>query len=1057
MRRLLVLLFASLVILLLLVTGFAAWAIKHDTFLKDQLTEIVQERTGRELIVDGPLEIHLGRKTTIAASRVALENASWGGDPAMLRIGHVQLTIDLPGLFKNRVKLDSLIVRDCRIEIRSNDQGESNWDIMPAADQKAASEEPGVAVSLLDLAVERCELTVDGPRFEQEVDIGIALAHLRPAPEDRLEGVIKGRVNEDELEFEGWLGPLGALTEGGKLEHQLNLALGSVTLESSGSVADAATWSGPDISTRFSGPEIRTVLTRLGLPALSEGAFDFRANLSDEGDLSRLEIDGGLGNLYIDAAGSFDRLKNPSRGHVRANVTGPDLGALAEVFDLKGVVREPFKASTGLAFGVDAVGIENGSLETDGDRLTVDGSVRREEELAGTKLTVGLSSHEIGRWAPVWGEESRALGAIEVDSQLAIETGGLLRLDARARHGESELAARGVVASLFGPPEPDLDFEFRSDEAPWLASLLGYHDFPNRPLAVSGHLKTTGSTIRITGLDLSLDTATASGNATVVLEPGFDGSGIDAQIDIPDIGELGSLFGVSDLPRERLQTHVTAQLKDAGLVFEARDGSFGENRIDVEGHIADLKKPALLDANFDVRLPGLQFIRSWMPDLNLPDGQFEASGSLRNQEERVDVEQASITFNNASATVDGYFTQEKHFDLKITAKDPQAANLKALTRLDVPDLPLSVSGHTSGSPSRFIVQNLDISFGKSAIAGDLSLELGEKKKISGELHASLIDMDWLEKEKTAEKPKKEKPKSRLLFDDTPVRENMDTGIEIDSRIRIDDFRLAGSRYEDLEFGIFLSPQRLELNPFKLKGFRGGSIDGVFVLFSEGERPRLEVNVEANGMKPGLAAVPGQDPATLPTIEAKLDLHSSGRTHRELAAGLNGKIRVNAGQGQVARSGIQFLLNDFVDQLLTTLNPFATQSDFTQLECAVAAADIVDGQVRLDPVVIHLREITILSQGNIDLDDESIDIDFVSKPRRGLGISAGDLVNPFIRVGGTLARPSLALDAADTVVRGGLAVATGGLSILADSLAKRFLSSRDPCGKALKEIDKRDSE
>ena len=39
--------------------------------------------------------------------------------------------------------------------------------------------------------------------------------------------------------------------------------------------------------------------------------------------------------------------------------------------------------------------------------------------------------------------------------------------------------------------------------------------------------------------------------------------------------------------------------------------------------------------------------------------------------------------------------------------------------------------------------------------------------------------------------------------------------------------------------------------------------------------------------------------------------------------------------------------------------------------------------------------------------------------------------------------------------GGTAVATGGLSILAKGFADRFLSSKDPCGDALKEIAERD--
>jgi hypothetical protein len=56
------------------------------------------------------------------------------------------------------------------------------------------------------------------------------------------------------------------------------------------------------------------------------------------------------------------------------------------------------------------------------------------------------------------------------------------------------------------------------------------------------------------------------------------------------------------------------------------------------------------------------------------------------------------------------------------------------------------------------------------------------------------------------------------------------------------------------------------------------------------------------------------------------------------------------------------------------------------------------------------------------------------------------------VTGTLAQPTLSLDAESTLVRGGAAVATGGLSILAIGLSDRFLSPKDPCGHAFIEAD-----
>ena len=58
------------------------------------------------------------------------------------------------------------------------------------------------------------------------------------------------------------------------------------------------------------------------------------------------------------------------------------------------------------------------------------------------------------------------------------------------------------------------------------------------------------------------------------------------------------------------------------------------------------------------------------------------------------------------------------------------------------------------------------------------------------------------------------------------------------------------------------------------------------------------------------------------------------------------------------------------------------------------------------------------------------------------------------VTGTLGNPLLTVDPEGTIIQGGAAIATGGLSILAKGFKDRFFSNRDPCGTALLDADKR---
>ena len=82
--------------------------------------------------------------------------------------------------------------------------------------------------------------------------------------------------------------------------------------------------------------------------------------------------------------------------------------------------------------------------------------------------------------------------------------------------------------------------------------------------------------------------------------------------------------------------------------------------------------------------------------------------------------------------------------------------------------------------------------------------------------------------------------------------------------------------------------------------------------------------------------------------------------------------------------------------------------------------------------------------SLDLKTEKLQITVRTTPERALSISAGELVNPYVQVGGTLARPRLAVDETGLLITGGAAVATGGLTILARGIWDRLARSRKPC-------------
>ncbi|MDQ6972153.1 MAG: hypothetical protein Q9M30_05850, partial [Mariprofundaceae bacterium] len=93
---------------------------------------------------------------------------------------------------------------------------------------------------------------------------------------------------------------------------------------------------------------------------------------------------------------------------------------------------------------------------------------------------------------------------------------------------------------------------------------------------------------------------------------------------------------------------------------------------------------------------------------------------------------------------------------------------------------------------------------------------------------------------------------------------------------------------------------------------------------------------------------------------------------------------------------------------------------------------------------------ILSEGEINLQDETLDLSIGTEPREGLGLNLSNLVN-VVRLGGTLAEPGIRVDVAKSgmaAARTAGAVMTGGLSLLGEGLVNRVMADKTPCQTAL---------
>jgi len=242
-----------------------------------------------------------------------------------------------------------------------------------------------------------------------------------------------------------------------------------------------------------------------------------------------------------------------------------------------------------------------------------------------------------------------------------------------------------------------------------------------------------------------------------------------------------------------------------------------------------------------------------------------------------------------------------------------------------------------------------------------------------------------------------------------------------------------------------------VDPVAANGKHGGYLTGRIDLESVEQGFSIRSRLQLDGGRLELAKSES-DPNRWPTFDFDVDLGSHGRSLRELANHAKGHIGFILGEGVVASSVLDYLAADLLFELFEALNPFATKQAETQLECAVARLTLADGVVTLKPFAIRSERMTTVGGGSLDLTTERLRFDWITKPRRGIGLSASALTNPYIRLGGTLSKPAITVKPIEATVSTGAAVATMGLTLVARGLWDRMTSEREVCQKAIEEAE-----
>lgn len=119
---------------------------------KARLAAVLAEVTGREVRLDGPLEIALLPQPMLVAQRLRLGNAPGALTPHMLEARRILVTLSWSALLQGRMELAQVVVDEPRLKLEPGGDGGPNWRL-PLLEAWAgqAAGGPGLALTRLEI------------------------------------------------------------------------------------------------------------------------------------------------------------------------------------------------------------------------------------------------------------------------------------------------------------------------------------------------------------------------------------------------------------------------------------------------------------------------------------------------------------------------------------------------------------------------------------------------------------------------------------------------------------------------------------------------------------------------------------------------------------------------------------------------------------------------------------------------------------------------------------------------------------------------------------------
>ena len=827
-----------------------------------------------------------------------------------------------------------------------------------------------------------------------------------------------------------------------------------------------------ELTITASGPNLGQAAKLFGVTIIPDDPFDMDGHVTRSGKMFAIErLDLNIGGGHFELRGSMTQFPKLIGSTLDLNITGSDIGRFRQIFNLPGAASGPFSADAELQVSPAGTELVDVQLRTNMGDTNIRGKLGEPPEFIGTTLAIEISGDNLHEVGTAYGINSLIAEPFKLAGKIEIlERKLVTHENIRISAGDNKLEINGTVG--FDPLARDTDIRLNAS-GPDLSQIAAMANIdegvPAKSYSAQGRLQVIRDGYRVHDLEATIGDAKIGLDGLISRKSNFVGSTVKFTTFGPDLEDLfvdsdafelppgpfrasgGVRLGADEIQVENLKFDAdgAALRADANAVFPLGWSDFQSSRgqFDVSATGPDIRA---ISQAFDF----------YQPDASA----FEIQATGKWDEDRWTFEKFNIYLDYARLSYAGELDQPPDWSETKLTLNAQIGSLARLGLIDgrrLPEIPLELDMNFSGTPDTFHMDKLKAHLGQSDFSGQLTISLEQEiPEIDIRISSNLIDLDEFAAEENQQTTLLEEKSSETSADDRliPDRElRMDRLTKFNAHLALEARRLSfqDKEYRDIVLYADVADGTLNVHRAEASG-ENGEFSATFVAAPENEAVKITSSFQGTDLFLGLAKPTGDDVTIAPRIDAQIDLTGTGRTVRELAATLNATARFTSSGGRIPNTGFGTLFyGDFFTEVFTAVNPFAKDDPYTEIACIAILLEASEGTLVVNPgIIVQTNKMNIVSKGVIDLVTEDVDLNFKTASRGRIGISAGQFINPYVKIAGTMANPKLQLDPGGTLVSGGAAVVTMGLSILAQTAWDRVFRSKDPCGAAIAEADKR---